>query len=600
MAIFGTLNNAYSGLSASQRGVDTTSHNISNAENKDYTRQRVTQETMPSQSIGGNQIGTGTQISSVERVHNEFIFTRYQQSTERMAFSSTLEQSLTEISSFFPDMDGVGIKNDLENYYRSWSSLATDPSNVALKEVLASSAENLAIGIRTSYEKIDQVQDDLNSEIEANIVEVNASLQEIASLNSSIFAQEADGSMANDLRDKRDALETKLSKLIGAEFTHGNISDSGSDPSTIEAEGLYTAIVGGVALVSGTSYNKLTLDQSSSRDNYSTINFKKKDGSLIDMSNVISKGSIGALLELRGSKFDSDKLPTNGIIPEIKENLDTFTKGLIQHTNSIYAESASTSMSSNSLDGAKATDNVMEKFGLNEGSFNIVVYNEEGDEVGKRTIYIDEGTSFSDGESSLISQLTAEYDDNGDGSLTNDFGSLFSVATGGDKLSIFQKEGVDFQFGIEDNGSNFAGALGMNRFFDGTNSSNIELNRDIKRRPDDITSFKAPLEGDNGVADAMSRLETENWKFGDTEETILGAYNIFAVDIASKTEQVQLRKETIQVQFDAIETQLNNISKVSIDNELVNLMKYQTSYAASGKVITTLDRMIDTLLGIKQ
>jgi flagellar hook-associated protein 1 FlgK len=600
MAIFGTLNNAYSGLSASQRGVDTTSHNISNAENKDYTRQRVTQETMPSQSIGGNQIGTGTQISSVERVHNEFIFTRYQQSTERMAFSSTLEQSLTEISSFFPDMDGVGIKNDLENYYRSWSSLATDPSNVALKEVLASSAENLAIGIRTSYEKIDQVQDDLNSEIEANIVEVNASLQEIASLNSSIFAQEADGSMANDLRDKRDALETKLSKLIGAEFTHGNISDSGSDPSTIEAEGLYTAIVGGVALVSGTSYNKLTLDQSSSRDNYSTINFKKKDGSLIDMSNVISKGSIGALLELRGSKFDSDKLPTNGIIPEIKENLDTFTKGLIQHTNSIYAESASTSMSSNSLDGAKPTDNVMEKFGLNEGSFNIVVYNEEGDEVGKRTIYIDEGTSFSDGESSLISQLTAEYDDNGDGSLTNDFGSLFSVATGGDKLSIFQKEGVDFQFGIEDNGSNFAGALGMNRFFDGTNSSNIELNRDIKRRPDDITSFKAPLEGDNGVADAMSRLETENWKFGDTEETILGAYNIFAVDIASKTEQVQLRKETIQVQFDAIETQLNNISKVSIDNELVNLMKYQTSYAASGKVITTLDRMIDTLLGIKQ
>ncbi|EJF06071.1 Flagellar hook-filament junction FlgK [Thiovulum sp. ES] len=600
MAIFGTLNNAYSGLSTSQRGVDTTSHNISNAENKDYTRQRVTQETMPSQSIGGNQIGTGTQISSVERVHNEFIFTRYQQSTERMAFSSTLEQSLTEISSFFPDMDGVGIKNDLENYYRSWSSLATDPSNVALKEVLASSTENLAIGIRTSYEKIDKVQDDLNSEIEANIVEVNASLQEIASLNSSIFAQEADGSMANDLRDKRDALETKLSKLIGAEFTHGNISDSGSDPSTIEAEGLYTAIVGGVALVSGTSYNKLTLDQSSSRDNYSTINFKKKDGSLIDMSNVISKGSIGALLDLRGSKFDSDKLPTDGIIPEIKDNLDTFTKGLIQHTNSIYAESASTSMSSNSLDGAKPTDNVMEKFGLNEGSFNIVVYNEEGDEVGKRTIYIDEGTSFSDGESSLISQLTAEYDDNGDGSLTNDFGSLFSVATGGDKLSIFQKEGVDFKFGIEDNSSNFAGALGMNRFFDGTDSSNIELNRDIKRRPDDITSFKAPVEGDNGVADAMSRLETENWKFGDTDETILGAYNIFAVDVASKTEQVQLRQETIQVQFDAIETQLNNISKVSIDNELVNLMKYQTAYAASGKVITTLDRMIDTLLGIKQ
>jgi flagellar hook-associated protein 1 FlgK len=599
LGTFSTINSAYSGLSTAQRGVDTTSHNISNAENKDYTRQRVTQETLPATSIGGNVVGTGSAISSVERVHNEFIFTRYQQSSERMSFSSTLEQNLTEVASFFPDMDGVGIKNDLEHYYRSWSSLASDPTNVALKEVLASSAENLALGIRTSYEKLDKVQDDLNSEIEANIKEVNLALKDIASLNSSIFAKEADGSVANDLRDKRDALETKLSKLIGAEFVHGNISDSGSDPSRVEAEGIYSVIVGGVGLVSGTTYTELALDPRQSNDNYSTINFKNKDGSLIDLTSLITKGSVGAMLELRGSKFE-DGDPINGIIPEFKDKLNTFASGLIQHTNSIYAESASSSMSSNSLNNVVPSDNVIEKLGVNAGSFNIVVYNDDGDEVGKRTIYIESDTSFSDGENSLMSQLQREYDDNGDGSLSNDFGSLFSVSSGGDKLSIFQKDGVNFSFGFEDNGTNFAGAIGMNRFFDGVDSSDIDLNRGIKRRPDDIMTHKAPVEGDNGVANGMTRLETEKWQFGDQNETILSAYNLLAVDIASKTEQVQLRKETIQVQFNAIETQLNNISKVSVDNELVNLMKYQTAYAASGKVITTLDRMIDTLLGIKQ
>jgi len=40
-------------------------------------------------------------------------------------------------------------------------------------------------------------------------------------------------------------------------------------------------------------------------------------------------------------------------------------------------------------------------------------------------------------------------------------------------------------------------------------------------------------------------------------------------------------------------------SKVSIDEEMTNLIKYQTAYDASAKVITTIDQMMKTLLGIK-
>ncbi len=114
-----------------------------------------------------------------------------------------------------------------------------------------------------------------------------------------------------------------------------------------------------------------------------------------------------------------------------------------------------------------------------------------------------------------------------------------------------------------------------------------------------------PAEGDNGVADAMNRLKTSSWKFkskhfGTINDTVTGMYNNLSVDIASQTEAINMRKESIDVQFKAIETQLQNISKVDIDTEMTNLMKYQTAYSASGKVITTIDRMIDTLLGIKQ
>ncbi len=608
MSIFAGLNTAVTGLNSAQVGVNTTSHNISNAENKNYTRQRVAQETNQPAKIGNSLMGTGTSVASITRVHSEFVYTRYQQSSERAAYSGTLEQNLEEVSSFFPDMEGVGIKNDMEAYFRSWSSLAQDPSSVAQKEILAASADNLVVGVNGAYQKLDQLHNHLNDELKANIDEVNRIIKDIANITGDIIRMEGDGSTANDLRDKRDGLETTLSRLIGAEFVHGNISESGDTPSTIEAQGIYSAMIGGVALVSGSTYHELTLDNSDSKDAFYTIKYRNQDKTFVDMSQVIDKGQVGAILELRGDRFDENKNPVNGLIPDFKERLDMFARGLIQHTNSIYAESASPSMKSNSLGDIKASDNLIEKLGVNEGSFNIVIYDKDGKEVGKRIINIEPDTTFNAplDEQSLIKQLQRVYDDNGDNSLLNDFASQFNVYTSNDKLVIEQKNtALGYTFGVEDNGTNFAGSIGLNRFFDGTGAGNITVNRDALNNPHKIRSHKAPVDGDNGVADGMVRLQSEQWRFnsdrfGDVNDTIMGVYNELSVDISSKTEAINLRKETIDVQFNAIEDQLQKISKVSIDTELVNLMKYQTAYSASGKVITTLDRMIDTLLGMKQ
>ena len=41
------------------------------------------------------------------------------------------------------------------------------------------------------------------------------------------------------------------------------------------------------------------------------------------------------------------------------------------------------------------------------------------------------------------------------------------------------------------------------------------------------------------------------------------------------------------------------MSGVNIDEELMNLMKYQTAYNANAKIISTIDQMLDTLLGLK-
>ena len=43
-----------------------------------------------------------------------------------------------------------------------------------------------------------------------------------------------------------------------------------------------------------------------------------------------------------------------------------------------------------------------------------------------------------------------------------------------------------------------------------------------------------------------------------------------------------------------------SVSGVNLDEELANLIKYQSSYTAAAKLITTADQMLETLLGLKQ
>jgi flagellar hook-associated protein 1 FlgK len=54
----------------------------------------------------------------------------------------------------------------------------------------------------------------------------------------------------------------------------------------------------------------------------------------------------------------------------------------------------------------------------------------------------------------------------------------------------------------------------------------------------------------------------------------------------------------------AIMNQLNNqrecVSGVSIDEEMINLIKYQMAYGAAGKLCVTVNEMLDTLMGILQ
>ena len=76
--IFGT---GISGLMANRRGLATTGHNIANVNTEGYTRQRVELGTRPPMGYGNGFIGSGVDVTSVQRVIDGFTTTQIRTST---------------------------------------------------------------------------------------------------------------------------------------------------------------------------------------------------------------------------------------------------------------------------------------------------------------------------------------------------------------------------------------------------------------------------------------------------------------------------------------------------------------------------------------
>ncbi|MDD2730461.1 flagellar hook-associated protein FlgK [Malikia sp.] len=619
-SIFNALHIGYSGLNAAQVGIDTTGHNISNAETPGYTRQRVVTAAATPISIDPGQRGNGVQITEITRIFDSFVYNRYKSASQNKSYSDEMKKNLQELSTYFPDIQNNGIKNDLQTYYNTWQSLADNPGNASLKVSLAQQTQTLTQNINQTRSKITDLQSSLNDQVAVNIDEVNRVAGQIAALNKSINLAESDGiNNANDLRDQRGQLELTLSNLIGAKVTEGQITSNNTVDSNIsQGNGSYTIQVGGFNLVDGSSFHPIGIDKTGNKNGYNDLYYQRQDGAKIPFSDKITSGKVGALLELRGSKIGSNGEFEDGILQDTVTNMDNFAKGLIQATNSVYAQSATSQMRSNPLSFSNTESLLSTGENFKEGTFDVVAYNIDGKEVARRSITINQQTVMDnasatnllpDGTSnSIIAQLKAQKDDNADNNALNDINTILNpvFTTPANTLSIdlstsFASQG--YTFSIEDNGTNFAGVTGVNRFLDGNNAKSISLNSNLKSDSSQINAFKMPSSGDNQTAMDMVNLQFASVDFSNglstTSDTIYNYYDSMVTKVGTKTNSAITSNNTITAQYNAIKQEQDSISAVNIDEEMANLIRYQTSYGAAAKVITTIDQMMTTLLGIK-
>ncbi len=612
-SIFNALNIGYSGLKTSQIAIDTTGHNIANAQNPDYTRQRVViSPNTPLNTVPGD-IGLGAKITEIVRVHDEFVYKRLKSSSSNSEYANFRQEILDEVSSYFPEIEKNGVYNGLSKLFDAWSDFSKNSDDSSLKIDLAQQARSFAATLRDTRDLLQKTQDSLDEQLRTAVDEINRIGKEIAEINVRINTNETGGANANDLRDQRDKLELALSKLIDIAVTKGEMeSDTTVDPHLIESTDPYHLSIGGSSFVDGATFHPLVLKSPGEGTKYSNIFYQRQDHVSFDITNYIHGGKTGAILSLRGSDYSEEYGKfMNGDIQQVIDRLDSFASSLIGNMNNIYAGHATDSMVGNV---AVDPNRLVENSGLGIDTarqFKVKIYDIDGNVVAERSVPLN-GMTFQDVADRINEP---NVDDNGDNTVTNDVDDFVAASfDAAGYMSISLKAGLKeqgYRFSIEegdwDNPSLFAGAMGLERFFDGNDAKSIRLNKTLDENPTRVAGNAAPIAGDNTVANRMVQLQFDKVNFyvdGQNEpyskDTLSGFFRMSATEVAENTRAAHTAAETSQSLLNAVVDEFDSISRVDLDEELTNLMKYQTGYGASAKVISTIDQMIQTLLGIKQ
>ncbi len=131
------------------------------------------------------------------------------------------------------------------------------------------------------------------------------------------------------------------------------------------------------------------------------------------------------------------------------------------------------------------------------------------------------------------------------------------------------------------------------KFFSSYSSGDLEINSDIL---DDPKKIAVSSDGSNGNSDgAISIANLADAKLIEGE-TISGKYSDLLTDIANEKSTNDKQSETYKLVLQQLDSQQSEESGVNVDEEMVNVLKYQRSYDASAKLIKIADDILKTLI----
>lgn len=234
MPLMGSLYVGSSGLRTSQNALNTTGHNLANADTTGYVRQQVLLGNKSYNTISNNiegiskqQVGLGVDYTKVRQVRDAFLDQKYRKESGRSAFYEASSMATEEVENLLGELDGVAFAESLGDLNEAIQELSKTPADATAQGTLMERASAFLERASSVYAGLTEYQDNLNLQVKANTDRINEIGKQIKIANDAIRKIEASGTeSANDLRDARNQLLDELStlaKISYKEDTFGNV-----------------------------------------------------------------------------------------------------------------------------------------------------------------------------------------------------------------------------------------------------------------------------------------------------------------------------------------------------------------------------------------
>ncbi|RXJ02286.1 flagellar hook-associated protein FlgK [Anaerobacillus alkaliphilus] len=353
---FHGLETARRALYTSQTALQTTGHNIANANTPGFSRQRVNLTTTTPWPGGGmdrpavpGQIGTGVQAGSIQRVREGFLDMQYRSETSKFGYWDTRHTALQKMEDIVNEPSENGLSNALDRFWTSLQDLSVHPEDSGARSVVRQRGVALAETFNYTSQSLMAIQRDLQKQIDVSVKEINSITSQLNAINLQIAKVEPHGYLPNDLYDQRDNLLDRLSQLVNIKVEPVR---SGGIASEI-AEGKYTVKLLddhgrdlGITLVDGhrLTNNELAISYDEETGLVDTVKFgpvgfdPKAPGNhqTLSFEDFHAVGKLKADIEAHGylEKNGVEK----GIYPKMLRDLDQMVYTFVQEFNRVHGE----------------------------------------------------------------------------------------------------------------------------------------------------------------------------------------------------------------------------------------------------------------------
>jgi flagellar hook-associated protein 1 FlgK len=563
--LYGILDMAKWATLTQQANISVVSHNISNVNTPGYSRQKVLLGAAIPVTTEAGQMGTGVRTVTVQREYDNFVGVQLNFETQLLGNWKALNYSFQRVEEIFNESSEYGLSGVMDEYWNAWQALADNPSGQAERAALVNIAETMSHDFNKMYNDFHTLQTDVNNSIKGTVDEINALTDQIVELNEKISRIEVSDDIANDFRDQRDGLMDELAEKIGYDYLEDDLGQ------------VSIFLENGNPLVSARMKWELGVEVNTANDNFYDVSWDDGSGTLTPITDIITRGELSGMIEMRDT-----------IIPDYLAKVDRLAGGIINATNKLHYYGYG-------LDGS--TENnfflpLSAATGFSEDNTGGAVIT-GGDVYDNTVLTLDDyeirfvGGNF---EIYNVTDGTQVMDARVDGSVIG--GGSFGYTSG----STIQFEGIEVI--LTD------GALGGPADEDvftvsstGDAAKNMTVNPDIAGDVTKIAAAEGVPGDDNVNALAIAVLRDGNTMNNNTtsfSSYYSGLVGEVGVDVQDASRNLTYRETMVE----QLNTRKESVSGVNLDEEAVNLMRYQAAFTAAARMITVVDELIQELLNL--